>query len=122
MKQQCNSLFRPSARSVWMAFAVLAMMFVPELSLAQSSSAFDLPIVTQIGCALVEWMSGPLAIVVFLLVVIATLVIGIFAKMDWTRILTVIIIFGIIQGLIAGSFKLGVTNKPNVCQNIKVFG
>ena len=99
----------------------MAMMLVPDLALAQSAG-FDLPVVSQIGCALVEWMSGPLAIVVFLLVVIATLVIGIFAKMDWTRILTVIIIFGIIQGLIAGSFKLGVTNKPNVCQNIKVFG
>ncbi len=121
MKMQFNNPQSGSgARSAW-TFIALAMMLVPELSFAQSSS-FDLPIVTQVGCALVEWMSGPLAIVVFLIVVIATLVIGIFAKMDWTRILTVIIIFGIIQGLIAGSFKLGVANKPNVCQNIKVFG
>jgi len=109
------------ARSTAVLLLVFAfLMLTPGLSFAQSR--FDLPVVTQIGCALVEWMSGPLAIVVFLLVVIATLVIGIFAKMDWTRILTVIIIFGIIQGLIAGSFKLGVASQPQTCQNIKVFG
>jgi type IV secretory pathway VirB2 component (pilin) len=110
-----------AGRSLWLLALVLAFAAVPEFSWAQSSTPFDLPIVTQIGCALVDWMTGPLAIVIFLVVVIGTLVVGIFAKMDWTRILTVIIIFGVIQGLVAGTFKLNLTNKPQVCQNIKMF-
>ena len=88
---------------------------------AARADEFDLPLVSKIGCALVEWMTGPLAVVVFLIVVISTLVIGIFAKMDWTRILTVIIIYGIIQGLVAGTFKLDAVKKPEACQKIGVF-
>jgi type IV secretory pathway VirB2 component (pilin) len=102
------------------AALIVGVLLAPQMSWAQTTT-FDLPVVTQIGCALVEWMTGPLAVVIFLIVTIGTLVVGIFAKMDWTKILTVIIIFGIIQGLVAGSFKLGVAKNPQTCQNIKVF-
>ena len=43
-----------AGRSLWLLALMLAFATVPEFSWAQSSTPFDLPIVTQIGCALVD--------------------------------------------------------------------
>jgi type IV secretion system protein TrbC len=40
-----------------------------------------------------------LAILIFILVCVATLVIGMITKMDWARIISVCVIFGIVIGL-----------------------
>lgn len=74
--------------------ALLAVM--PMEAMAQS---FDIPFITQFGCSVVKWMKGPLAILIFVVVVIATLVIGMISKMDWSRIISVCVVFGIIIGL-----------------------
>lgn len=74
--------------------ALLAVM--PIEAMAQS---FDIPFITQFGCSVVKWMKGPLAILIFVVVVIATLVIGMISKMDWSRIISVCVVFGIIIGL-----------------------
>ncbi|ABE47088.1 TrbC/VirB2 family protein [Polaromonas sp. JS666] len=74
--------------------ALLAVM--PIDAMAQN---FDIPFITQFGCSVVKWMKGPLAILIFVVVVIATLVIGMISKMDWSRIISVCVVFGIIIGL-----------------------
>lgn len=74
--------------------ALLAVM--PIEAMAQS---FDIPFITTFGCGVVKWLKGPLAILIFVLVVIATLVIGMISKMDWSRIISVCVVFGIIIGL-----------------------
>lgn len=115
---------RRVARGGFLTLFAAMLLLAGDAAMAQTSGGgvFDLPLIRDFGCALIEWMTGTLAYVVFAIVVIITLVIGIFAKMDWTKILTVVIIFGIIQGLVAGSFKFGVVSKPNVCTSIRVFG
>lgn len=89
-----------------------AFLLLPQEVFAQS---VQLPMITNIGCKIVSWMQGPLAIVVFLVVAVATIVIGMFAKMDWAKILTVVVLYGILQGL--GSFLLsaGFINLPPSC-------
>ena len=77
-----------------MVAALLAVM--PMEAMAQS---FDIPFITQFGCSVVKWMKGPLAILIFVIVVVATLVIGMISKMDWSRIISVCVVFGIIIGL-----------------------
>lgn len=63
------------------------------------AGTFSLPSLTSFVCTLLEWMTGELALGVFLIVVVITFVIGFFAKMDWTKILAVIVLYGILQGL-----------------------
>lgn len=66
---------------------------------AAAAAGFSLPFITGIGCDVVRWMKGELAIIIFLLVSVATFVVGLFAKMDWTRILSIVVVYGILQGL-----------------------
>jgi type IV secretory pathway VirB2 component (pilin) len=72
------------------------LLLLPELAAA---AGFSLPFITGIGCDVVRWMKGELAIIVFLLVSVATFVVGLFARMDWTRILSIVVVYGILQGL-----------------------
>ena len=48
---------------------------------------------------MVQWLKGPLAILIFILVCVATFVIGMITKMDWARIITVCVIFGVLISL-----------------------
>jgi type IV secretory pathway VirB2 component (pilin) len=73
-----------------------ALVLVPFTA---EAAGFSLPFITGIGCDVVRWMKGELAIIVFLLVSVATFVVGLFARMDWTRILSIVVIYGILQGL-----------------------
>jgi type IV secretory pathway VirB2 component (pilin) len=83
-----------SVLTISLAAALLALL--PADAMAQQ---FDIPFITQFGCSVVKWMKGPLAILIFVVVVIATLVIGMISKMDWSRIIAVCVVFGIIIGL-----------------------
>jgi type IV secretory pathway VirB2 component (pilin) len=87
------------------AMVAALLMALPIDAMAQAQG-FDIPFITQFGCSVVKWMKGPLAILIFVVVVVATLVIGMIAKMDWSRIISVCVVFGIILGLggiLAGS-------------------
>jgi len=88
---------RNSAAVVAVVVLLLALlMLMPTAAHAQT---FQVPFIEQFGCQVVRWMKGPLAILIFVIVVIATLVIGMIAKMDWARIITITVIFGILIGL-----------------------
>jgi type IV secretory pathway VirB2 component (pilin) len=79
------------------------LMVLPMEAMAQT---FDIPFISTFGCNVVKWMKGPLAVLIFVVVVVATLVIGMISKMDWSRIISVCVVFGIVIGLgniLAGS-------------------
>jgi len=87
------------ARFALTALLVLAFLaLVPGAAHAQSQG-FSVPFIQDFGCSVVKWMKGPLAILIFVIVIFATLVIGMIAKMDWAKIISVAVIFGIISAL-----------------------
>lgn len=76
---------------------VLALcMLTPGVAHA---AGISIPFIQDFGCSIVQWLKGPLAILIFVLVCVATLVIGMITKMDWARIISVCVIFGIVIGL-----------------------
>jgi type IV secretory pathway VirB2 component (pilin) len=79
-------------------FLITALALLPNAAHAQTSS-FDVPFIQDFGCAVVKWMKGPLAILIFVIVIFATLVIGMIARMDWAKVISVAVIFGVISGL-----------------------
>lgn len=89
--------------------AVAAIGGVPLVA----SAAISFPAIDGIGCDIVNWMKGPLAIIVFLIVTVVTIVVGMFAKMDWTKILTIVILYGVIQGLGGVATSSGYISLPS---------
>lgn len=87
----------------------LAVM-VPAVSFA---AGFTLPFVTGIGCDILNWMKGELAIIVFLVVTVTTIVIGMFARMDWAKILSIVVLYGVIQGLVGLLASTGYMQLPS---------
>lgn len=80
---------------------------------AATSSSFNLPGFATLGCKVISWLSGELSVMIFFIVVVVTLVIGFFAKMDWTKILGVIVLFGLLKG--AASLFGGYVNTSISC-------
>jgi type IV secretory pathway VirB2 component (pilin) len=90
---------RASPHQLPILLAVVLLMlavFMPGEAAAQTISV---PFIQDFGCSIVSWLKGPLAIVVFVIVVVVTLVFGMISKMDWGKIITVCIIFGVLLGL-----------------------
>lgn len=83
------------------ALSVIATILVPFVLMAPGGAhaAFEVPFLMEIGCPIVQWMKGPLAIMIFVMVVVATLVMGMIMKMDWGKIITVTLILGIVTAL-----------------------
>ncbi len=86
-------------RLVPIAFFLLTALVLATLPIQALAQSFDIPFITTFGCSVIKWMKGPLAILIFVVVVVATLVIGMISKMDWSRIIAVCVVFGIIIGL-----------------------
>jgi type IV secretion system protein TrbC len=85
-------LRNPAVSGMLVLLALLALL--PTSAHAQSQ--LQVPFIQEFGCSVVQWLKGPLAILIFILVCVATLVIGMITKMDWARIITVCVIFGIL--------------------------
>lgn len=77
------------------------------------AAGLSIPFIDGVGCQVANWMKGPLAILVFIVVVISTLVIGLITKMDWGKIISIAIIFGIIQGLVSILLSTGNIQLPS---------
>ncbi|MDB5860187.1 MAG: hypothetical protein JWQ76_3876 [Ramlibacter sp.] len=93
----------PRRRGVHPAMARIRELLLPLLlgasSLPGQAAAIDVPFVTDFGCSVVQWLRGPLAILIFVTVVVGTLVLGMITRMQWDRIITICVIFGILVGL-----------------------
>ncbi len=85
-----------SPLALLVALLVAAAAAAPSEAAAQ---AINIPFISSFGCSIVQWMRGPLAILVFILVVIVTLVVGMISRMDWGRIIAVVVIFGVLVSL-----------------------
>lgn len=98
-----RALATPASRHLLPAFAAIVFVFaalVPDAAHASAGAGgFDVPFIRDFGCSVVQWLKGPLAILIFILTCVATLVLGMITKMDWARIITVCVIFGIVIGL-----------------------
>lgn len=88
----------------------MVLSVVPAEAMAQS---LNIPFIDGVGCQVANWMKGPLAILIFIVVCIATLVIGLITKMDWGRMISVAIVFGIIQGLVTILLSTGSITLPS---------
>ena len=102
--------------------AAFMLMTLPQDAYAQfggGSSTVNIPFVTDFGCNIFKWMRGPLAILIFVVVAVATLVVGMISKMDWSRIISVCVIFGIVVSLgslLANSSMPGIAEVTQKCQ------
>lgn len=104
-----NFLQSIDKKEVLKTLAVAAVGGVPLVA----SAAISFPAIDGIGCDIVNWMKGPLAIIVFLIVAVVTFVVGMFAKMDWTKILTIVILYGVVQGLAGLATSSGFIALPS---------
>lgn len=100
--------FRAQSFLIAMAY-IAALVSVPTDAMA----AVDLPFVSGIGCTIVQYLKGPMAVVIFMIVLVATLVVGMISKMDWGKIIGVVVIFGMLQGLTALLMNSGYINIPS---------
>lgn len=108
LTQPFNRMLRSPALA-----ALLLLFLLFALAPAQAHAAsIEVPFIQDFGCSVVQWLKGPLAILIFILVCVATLVIGMITKMDWARIITVCVIFGVLIGL--GS----ILSSSNYIQNV----
>ncbi len=94
------------------AMVLLVLLSLSPGAAYAQSQGIQVPFVQDFGCSIVQWLKGPLAILIFVMVCVVTLVFGMITKMDWGRIITVCIIFGILIGL--GS----ILSSSNYIQNI----
>ncbi len=78
--------------------AALAFLSISVKAHAQSGG-FALPELSDFFCTLLAYLRGDLAVMIFVLVTALTIIVGFFAKMDWTKILTIVILFGLLQGM-----------------------
>jgi type IV secretory pathway VirB2 component (pilin) len=90
-----HALLKPAAASVLLLFVLLVLAPAP----AHAQTTLQVPFIQEFGCSVVQWLKGPLAILIFILVCVATFVIGMITKMDWARIITVCVIFGVLISL-----------------------
>ena len=89
-----NVLRNPAMSGLLLLLAFFALG--PTAAHAQSATSISVPFISEFGCSIVQYLKGPLAILIFILVCVGTLVIGMITKMDWARIITVCVIFGIV--------------------------
>lgn len=84
--------------SIDKAILSLFCMLATTAAHAQSAGGFTLPGFKELGCKVILWLTSELSIMIFFIVVIVTLIVGFFAKMDWTKILGVIVLLGLLKG------------------------
>ncbi|MDP3311622.1 MAG: hypothetical protein Q8S56_11670 [Polaromonas sp.] len=100
-------------RPVALAFALAAAFLLSAVPIEAMAQSMSMPFIEGVGCQVAMWMKGPLAILIFIVVCIATLVIGLITKMDWGRMISVAIVFGIIQGLVSILLSTGTIQLPS---------
>ena len=78
--------------------AVTLVAFAGSAS-AQNAGALDTAMLGSFGCAIYNFLTGPLAIWAFILVLVGTLLIGLIAKIDFSKIIVVVVVFALIQAI-----------------------
>lgn len=115
MRKSINQLRAlATGREAKTLLAASALLLFAGPAMAQAS--FTLPGFSELACTVINWLKGELAVIVFFVVVVVTLLVGFFAKMDWVKVLSVIVLFGLLQGSVSlfstyvGTGSLGCLN------------
>lgn len=85
-----------------MTHAITRTSLVLCAALAGGSSvhaALTLPVISGMGCDVFNFFTGELAVWAFILIFAGTLVIGLMARVDFAKLISAVVIFGILQGL-----------------------
>lgn len=77
----------------------LFAMFFCLASVNAHALSIDTGFITTIGCAVYEYLTGPLASWAFAIVIGCAIVMGLFTNIDWGKIVTGVVIFAVIQSL-----------------------
>ncbi len=86
-----RTVARASAASLFAAVAASNAM-------AQGKGKLEVKVLSEFGCSLLDFFTGSLAIWAFVLVAAGTLLIGLVAKVDFAKLISVVVIFGVLQG------------------------
>ena len=86
-------------------FVAATLMGVAGTASAQSGGALDTQMLGNFGCAIYNFLTGPLAIWAFILVLVGTLLVGLIAKIDFSKIIVVVVVFALIQAI--GTYVMG---------------
>ncbi|WP_291518845.1 hypothetical protein [Acidovorax sp.] len=90
-----------------------SVMASNALAQAGGKGKLDLPILGEFGCSLLDFFTGSLAIWAFVLIAAGTLLIGMIARIDFAKLLSVVVIFAVIQGL--GAWVAPMITNADAC-------
>ena len=95
-----------AATALWMVAATHA--YAQEPAPAAAAAQIDSAMLGSFGCAIYNFLTGPLAIWAFILVVVGTLLIGLIAKVDFAKIIVVVVVFALIQAI--GTYMMSINS------------
>lgn len=87
-------------------YAALAGAVVSRIAHAANDNEINSELLGKFGCSIYNFLTGPLAIWAFILVVVGALLIGMIGKVDFSKIIVVVVLFALIQGI--GTWAMGV--------------
>ena len=105
-----------TTRNLLVMLTIMAVSSAAFAGGGGGESLIKLDFIDKIGCGIVLFMQSTLAPIVLALVVVVTIVVGMFAKMDWSKIVSVLILFGILMGLgkiLASAVEGGTVKMPS---------
>ena len=89
------------------------LAYVTASSAMAAGNRLEVGILSEFGCSLLDFFTGSLAVWAFILVAAGILVIGLLAKVDFSRLIAVVVVFGVLQGL--GSWVAPMLTKADSC-------
>nr|WP_158387183.1 hypothetical protein [Comamonas testosteroni] len=80
-------------------YKVMAGMALAAASINAHALTIDTGFLTSIGCAIYEYLTGPLASWAFVVVIGGGIVMGLITSIDWGKIVPAVAIFAVVQSL-----------------------
>lgn len=78
---------------------VFAALAIAMVSVNAHALSIDTGFLTSVGCAIYEYLTGPLASWAFVVVIGGGIVMGLITSIDWGKIVPAIAIFAVVQSL-----------------------
>lgn len=78
---------------------VIAALIIGLATMNANALTIDAGFITNIGCAVYEYLTGPIASWGFAVMIAVGLVVGFFTSIDWGKIIGVVAVFAVIQSL-----------------------
>lgn len=77
----------------------LTLLAISFASVNVQAAEIDTSFVTIFGCAIYNYLTGPISTWAFVIVVLAGIVMGLFHMIDWGKIVVAVITFAVVQSL-----------------------